>query len=237
MKKLLMGSTAIILCVGLMWACSGKEAVVTQPNLPGDKFPPEASSVASFWEGTILQSTDDCSETESGELYTSSEAATLSRPATKYKYCGIRWDESLLRYNVTIDSAFLKIRKDARACAGIGGCGFTMYGVKEGDPDTWSGSQKPSGVSLTTASMEGSIDDICSGNEVSCPPQQSYDVTDIIQEIVQQPTFDSAHAVAMILERTDFCSNCLAHWRTYDFVPSGGSAGDCAAILEVYYQG
>lgn len=234
MKKLLVGLVAVVFCVSLMWGCDESKTPVAV--VEADVSSPLLNNIGGghLWVGKILQSTDDCSE-DTDTLDWTSPDISLSKQAIKFKYCGLRFDGSPLIGTVgQVDSAFLKISKARRSCALSSGCSFFIYGVKEVDPPTWGSSQKPSDVTPTIDTVSATVTDLCGVDVVACLTQQSYDVTDIVTEIIELSGYDSSFAVSLVLQRDNFCGSCWINWQSFDFVPDGGSAGDCSAILEVY---
>lgn len=235
MKKLLVGLVAVVFCVSLMLGCDENETLGAVAEVDNSRPFLNNEGGEHLWTGTIRQSSDDCSE-ETDTLDLTSPDVTLSLRNITYQYVGLRFEHAEFRRNVDIDSAFFKLSKAKRTCGAPGGCNFSIYGAKEISPPTWSSSQKPSGITPTDDTVFASITDNGATELHDCLAQQTYDVTDIVIDIQSLTGWDSGQAIVLVVKRKDFCNNCVVNWQSYDFVPDSGSAGDCSAILEVYYS-
>ena len=100
----------------------------------------------------------------------------------------LRFQNTVVEQGVTISSATLRLYYESGSAAFVG----TLYGNDVDDASAWSGSVIPSSVTKTTASASMTVP------SVSFLDPVDFDVTDIVQEIVNRGGWASGNALAIV---------------------------------------
>lgn len=107
---------------------------------------------------------------------------------------GLRFGDLGLPQGATLSSAYLKVK--AKASVTTAGT-FSIKGAKLADLDTFSDSNKIGSLPLTSASVNWSP---AASSWVTDAKMTSPDIKAVIQEIVDQSTWDKGHGLALVLQ-------------------------------------
>lgn len=104
----------------------------------------------------------------------------------------LRFQNTVVEQGATISSATLRLYYESGSFAFIG----TLYGNDADDAPAWSGSVTPDLITKTTASASMTVP------SVSFLDPVDFDVTDIVQEIVNRGGWTSGNALAIVGDAT-----------------------------------
>lgn len=216
---------ALTVAVMLLVAIAVDTFLIKPPEEVPDPDPPYMAT----WEVDVAASGDDCKETNTGTVTLTGYMEMNGQVITYFQYMGVRFINSPIPQGSTINSAILQVSIRNMSCGGVGDCGMIVNGIDEDNPAAFSSTNKCSGRALTTAGSV--VDDLFLGTlgDQSCNVEpRFFDLTTMLQEIVDRAGYADGNAVAFVFTRDIWTDQ-------FDFIRLFDVDNSCPSHLSVDY--
>jgi hypothetical protein len=126
---------------------------------------------------------------------------------------GVSFSSVSISQGTTISEATLHLTYNYK-CSALGNCHAVIYGVDEDDTQAWSSSYKMSDRTQTTASVAWDETGDFTANSIYAT--KDFNVTDIVQEIINRAGWQSDNNLSFVLEVSSFGRAQFFKVNTYD---------------------
>jgi spore coat protein CotH len=148
----------------------------------------------------VAASTDDAEESASGSLYLNSSDLELTFDRNSYQTVGMRFTNVAIPAGATIDKAYIQFNVDETNTVDTS---LVIHGELTGSAETYVKSHyNITGRTPTSASVAWNLVPPWDTVHAEGQDQQTPDITDIVQEIVDQGEWSSGNALAIMITGT-----------------------------------